>query len=57
MRRTNGSRHAKTCLRAYEDSEGPDQPAHPRSLIRVFAVRNIVSLDTIECFNGEQMPK
>ena len=21
------------CLRAYADSEGPDQPAHPRSLI------------------------
>ena len=27
-------RHAKTCLRAYSDSEGPDQPAHPRRLIR-----------------------
>ena len=28
-----GPRHAKTCLRAYADSKGPDQPAHPRSLI------------------------
>ena len=31
--------HAKTCLRAYADSEGPDKPAHPRSLIRAFIVR------------------
>ena len=29
----------KTFLRAYADSEGPDQPAHPRSLIRTFTVR------------------
>ena len=34
-----GPPSAKTCLRAYADSEGPDQPAHPRSLIRAFAVR------------------
>ena len=26
-------------LRSYADSEGPDQPAHPRSLIRAFTVR------------------
>ena len=32
-------RYAKTCLQAYVDSEGPDQPAHPRSLIRAFTVR------------------
>ena len=25
--------------RAYADSKDPDQPAHPRSLIRVFIVR------------------
>ena len=31
-----GPRHAKTCLRAYADNEGPD---HPRSLIRAFTVR------------------
>ena len=34
----NGPRHAKTCLRAYADMEGTDQTAHPRSLIRAFAV-------------------
>ena len=32
-------RHTETCLRAYSDSEGPDQTAHPRSLIWGFAVR------------------
>ena len=32
-------RHAKTSLLAYADNEGPDQPAHPLSLIRTFAVR------------------
>ena len=32
-------RHAKTCIRANAGSEGPDQPAHPRSLIGAFAVR------------------
>ena len=32
----NGPRHAKTYLRAYAGSEGPDQPAHPRSLIWAF---------------------
>ena len=26
------------CLRAYVDSEGQDQPAHPRSLIMAFIV-------------------
>ena len=26
-------------LRTYADSDGPDQPAHPRSLIRALAVR------------------
>ena len=30
---------SKMCLRTYASSEGPDQPAHPRSLIRAFAVR------------------
>ena len=27
------------CLQPYADSNDPDQPAHPRSLIRVIAVR------------------
>ena len=36
---TGRPRYAKTCPRAYAESEGPDQPAHPRSLIRAFTVR------------------
>ena len=32
-------RQAKTCLRAYADSKGPNQPAHPHSLITAFTVR------------------
>ena len=36
---STGPRHAKTCLQAYADSEDPDQPAHARSLIRIFTVR------------------
>ena len=36
---THGPRHVKACLRAYADSEGPDHPAHPHSLIRIFTVR------------------
>ena len=31
--------HAITCLQAYADGEGPDQPAHSRSLIRAFTDR------------------
>ena len=39
----------RSCLRAYADSKGPDQSAHPRSLIRTFAVRlYIESLGTTE---------
>ena len=37
---SNRPHHAKMCLRAYADSEGSDQPAHPRSLIRAFTVPN-----------------
>ena len=32
-------RHGKTCLWAYTDSEGPDQSAHPHSLIKPFTFR------------------
>ena len=32
-------RHAKPCLRAYGDTECPDQSVHSRSLIRAFSVR------------------
>ena len=48
--------HAKTCLRAYADNKGQDQPAHSRSLIRAFTVRETESLDTPEHMNGEQRP-
>ena len=41
-----GPSNAKTCLRAYADSEGPDQPVHPLT----------ESLYTIEYLLGEQMP-
>ena len=34
-----GPPHAKTCFGAYADSEAPDQPAHPGSLIRAFNVQ------------------
>ena len=34
-----GPRNAKTSRRAFADGEGPDQPAHPRSLIRALAIR------------------
>ena len=30
--------HGKTCLWTYVEREGPDQSAHPHSLIRVFTV-------------------
>ena len=39
VKRHKGPRHAKTCLRAYVDSKGQDQPAHARSLIRAFVIR------------------
>ena len=35
----DGLGHVKTCLRAYADNADPDQPAHPRSLIRAFTFR------------------
>ena len=34
-----GPHHAKACLLAYADSEGPNHPAHPRSLIKAITVR------------------
>ena len=34
-----GLRRSKTGILSYADSEGPDQPAHTRSLIVAFAVR------------------
>ena len=35
-----GTRHANRFLRAYVHSKGPDQPAHPRNLIRAFHYEN-----------------
>ena len=43
-------RHAKTCLPAYADSEGPDQPAHPPSI----SANRIIVIS--EVMNGEQNP-
>ena len=34
-----GPRRAETWHLAYADNEGPDQTAHPRSLIRAFIIR------------------
>ena len=38
------------CLWAYVDSEGPEQPAHPCSLIRAFASQQKESVDAVVCF-------
>ena len=35
---SNRPYHGKTCLWTYVEREGPDQPAHPHSLIRVYTV-------------------
>ena len=35
---SSGPRYAKTCIRVYADSEGPDQPTHPRILIRTVTI-------------------
>ena len=49
-------------FRAYADSEGPDQPAHPRRLIRAFAVpiyRNIGKcrmFDAVETAHAQNGP-
>ena len=53
---------AKTCLRAYADSEGPDQPAHPSSQIRSEQSDQgprcplTEALDITESMNNEQRP-
>ena len=50
-----GPGREKTCLRGVANNKGPDQPAHPRSLISTFVIRlleNIISsLDTSEISN------
>ena len=37
-------RREKTCLRVLANSEGADQPAHPRSLISAFGIRLLESV-------------
>ena len=45
-------RHAKTCLRAHANSEGPDQPVHPRSHAHI--VKNLKNLlQNQESFKAE----
>ena len=48
-----GLLHVKTYPRAYEYSEGLDQPSHPQS-DQGFHSPLTESLDTTECLNGEQ---
>ena len=48
-----GPRHARTCLRAYTDSEGPDQPAHPETAPSLSAIE---SVDKIKCIKRKEMP-
>ena len=43
----------KMCLRAYADSDGPDQAVQSDQGLHCLLTE---SLDTIECFNREQMP-
>ena len=52
----DGSRHAKTCLRAYADCDGTVQPGASAQSNRGLRCPQIESENTIECFNGEQMP-
>ena len=35
---TNGPQGEKTCLQGFANNTGPDQPAHPRSLISAFVI-------------------
>ena len=46
-----GPRHTRTSLQLYVDNEGPDQHAH-----QGLHCLQTESFDTIECFNGEQVP-
>ena len=39
-----GPQREKTCLRGFANNKGPDQPAHPRSLISVFVIRFLESI-------------
>ena len=39
-----GPRHAKTCLRAFAESVGPDQPAHGYINLNILDTGHLVSL-------------
>ena len=39
-----GPGHAKTCLMAYANNKGADQPARPHSLFTTFVVRCLESM-------------
>ena len=43
---SNEPHHEKTCYMPYANNKGADQPAHPRSLIRSYVVRCLVSVIT-----------
>ena len=43
MLRKNWPRREKTGLRAFANNTGADQPAHPRSLISAFVIRDLDS--------------
>ena len=48
--------HAKTCLRAYADGEGPDQPALQQS-DQGLHFPLMESLGTTECIIGKKRPE
>ena len=48
-----GPSHMKMCHWAYADSKGPDQPVQ---FYQGLCCPQTKSLDTLECFNGEQRP-
>ena len=43
----NKPRHEKTCLMAYANNKGIDQPVHPCSLISAFVVRYLDSIISV----------
>ena len=51
---TYGSHHAKTCLRAYADNEGPDQTAHPQSDQGLHCPLT-ASSDTTKCMQSDTL--
>ena len=52
---SDGPCYAETCLRAYADNKGQDQSTASAQSDHIPHFSLTVSLDTIVCFNGEQM--